>query len=215
VTGLRAIILDFDGVIVESNAVKTAAFADVFTRFPEHFDRMMAFHHANVSLSRFAKFDYLLRECLGRPEDVRLRDELAADFSRSTTSRVVACPAVAGADAFLQEFAPKVALYLASVTPQADLDEIVSRRRLRPFFREVYGCPPWTKEGAIRDVLRREDIAPALAVLVGDSEGDRRAADSTGVHFVARDSGLPFDAPPASIHADLRAIADYLRPRLH
>ena len=56
---LQVLILDFDGVVIESNAVKTHAFEKVFARFPEYAEVMMAFHHAHVSVSRFAKFDYL------------------------------------------------------------------------------------------------------------------------------------------------------------
>ena len=210
--GLRAIILDFDGTVIESNDVKTNAFAEVFARFPEHFEAMMAYHRTNVSASRFAKFDYLLRERLGRPDDDALRTELAADFSRRTLELVTKCAFVPGAEVFLEEFAAKGALYLASVTPQPDLDVIISRRALRRFFRVVYGCPPWTKESAVHDVLQREGIAPEAAVLIGDSDGDQRAAAATGIHFVARDSGLSFSTRPASIHPDLRVIADYLRP---
>jgi beta-phosphoglucomutase-like phosphatase (HAD superfamily) len=55
VSALRVLILDFDGVVIESNDVKKEAFQRVFARFPEHAEAMMAFHHAHVSLSRFAK----------------------------------------------------------------------------------------------------------------------------------------------------------------
>jgi beta-phosphoglucomutase-like phosphatase (HAD superfamily) len=210
----RVVILDFDGVVLESNAVKTEAFADVFARFPEHAEAMMAFHHANVSASRYLKFEHLVNERLGRPGDVSLRDELAAEFSRRTQERIATVPFVPGAEAFLAEFSARVPLYLASVTPAEDLEQTLARRDLRRFFRGVYGCPPWTKAGAVRDVLAREDCPPAAAVLVGDSNGDRRAADETGVEFVARDSGLPFDPPLQTAFRDLDAIADFLRRRL-
>jgi phosphoglycolate phosphatase-like HAD superfamily hydrolase len=211
---VRVVILDFDGVVLESNAVKTAAFADVFARFPKHAEAMMAYHHANVSASRFVKFDYLLTERLHRPHDTALRDELAADFSRRAQERLATVPFVAGAEAFLTEFSSRVPLYLASVTPADDLTETLERRALRHFFRGVYGCPPWTKPGAIRDILTLETCPSTAAVLVGDSNGDRRAADETGVEFVARDSGLTFDPPVPVTFRDLDAVAQYLRPRI-
>lgn len=211
---LRALVLDFDGVIVESNDVKSEAFNDVFARFPEHAEAMMAFHHANVSLSRYAKFDALL-ERMGRTADAQLRAELAADFSARTLERVVRVPLVPGAEAFLRDFAMRVPLYLASVTPAEDLDAILERRGLRRWFRGVYGCPPWTKPEAVRDVLRREGCAAHEVALIGDSAGDQRAAAQTGVEFVARDSGLGFEAPePAVRHADLTSVGCALAPRL-
>jgi phosphoglycolate phosphatase-like HAD superfamily hydrolase len=210
---LRAIVLDFDGVIVESNDVKTEAFREVFARFPEHADAMMAFHHDNVSLSRYAKFEHLL-EMLGRPGDERLRSELAADFSSRTLEHIAAVPLVAGAEAFLRKMSPRVPLYLASVTPQEDLDVILERRGLRSRFRAVYGCPPWTKPEAVRDALNREGCAPGEALLIGDSEGDQRAATETGVEFIARDSGLRFDTQPGVVFRDLTAIASHIQDRL-
>lgn len=207
----RIVILDFDGVVVESNAVKTAAFADVFARFPEHFDRAMEYHRAHVSRSRFEKFDFLVRECLERGDDTLLRQELAEEFSRRTIDRVVACEFVPGAEEFLATFSATTALYLASVTPQEDLDTILSRRQLAAYFRDAYGCPPWNKELAIRDILRREGAAADEAVLVGDSDGDRKAAAATGVAFVARNSGLRFEVAPEYLYPDLHAVARHLR----
>lgn len=211
---LRAIVFDFDGVIVESNDVKTEAFRDVFARFPEHADAMMAYHHANVSASRFAKFDHLIVERLGRESDPALRAELAAEYSRRTIDRVAGVPLVEGAREMLDEFSPRLPLYLASVTPQEDLDIVLERRGLRSYFRIAYGCPPWTKPGAVADVIARERCAPDEIVLIGDSPGDRAAAQQTGVEFIARDSGIIFQPPAERVFPDLAAIAAFLRPRL-
>jgi phosphoglycolate phosphatase-like HAD superfamily hydrolase len=211
---VRLLVLDFDGVVIESNDAKTEAFSQVFARFPEHHDAMMAYHHANVSASRFQKFDHLLSERLQRAGDTTLRDDLAADFSRRTLDRLEQVPFVRGAREFLAEMSPRVPLYLASVTPQTDLDDLLRRRGIAAYFRYAYGCPPWNKAEAVRDAMRRENVPAAQTVLVGDSAGDRVAAASAGVRFVARDSGLPFDPPADPIFPDLAAIADFLRPML-
>lgn len=213
-SAIRVVVLDFDGVVLESNAVKTDAFAEIFARFPEHADAMMEFHRANVSASRFMKFEHLVNDRLGRPDDASLRQRLADDFSRGTQERIAGVPFVPGATAFLEEFSARIPLYLASVTPGDELDVLVARRDLRRFFRGVYGCPPWTKAKAIRDVLAREMCLPAEAVLVGDSTGDQRAAAETGLQFVARDSGLPFDTLPEFVFDDLHGIADFIRPSI-
>ena len=39
---IRAVILDFDGVLAESNKVKDAAFNEFFSRYPEHAAAMRA-----------------------------------------------------------------------------------------------------------------------------------------------------------------------------
>lgn len=210
---LQAIVLDFDGVVLESNGVKTEAFRDVFSRFPEHVEAVMAYHHSNAWKSRYDKIDFLLRE-LGRPDDRALREELAKDFSRRTLDRLATVPFVPGAREFLAEFSVRIPLFVASVTPQEDLESTIRRRGLSSFFRCVYGCPPWTKSTAVQDVLRREGYEPSRVVLIGDAPGDHRAAAEVGVEFVGRRSEIPFDAPEPPLYDDLVAIGNTLRPRV-
>lgn len=210
---LRVLILDFDGVVIESNAVKTEAFRHVFSRFPEHTDAMMAYHHANVSVSRFDKFKFLMTK-MGLATDSLLIDEISAEFSKRVLGRMITVPLVAGAETFICKAAREVPVYLASITPEAELAQILASRGLSRWFRNVYGCPPWTKPDAIHDVLRRENVKPSDVLLIGDSAGDQRAAQNTGVNFLARDSGLDFDLPLPFCFSDLNEISDYLNGML-
>jgi phosphoglycolate phosphatase-like HAD superfamily hydrolase len=202
---LRVLILDFDGVILESNDVKTEAFERVFSQFPEHTEAMMAFHRDNVSITRFKKFDHLLK-LMDRPDDQELRAHLAATFSRLVFERMRGVPLVPGAASFLQTVTQSLPVYLASVTPAEELAEILQHRELDRWFRGVYGCPPWIKSKAILDVLDREQVIPEEAMLIGDSAGDQRAALDTGVRFLARDSGLSFDEPLPQRFPDMNQL---------
>jgi phosphoglycolate phosphatase len=213
VAPLRALILDFDGVILESNELKTAAFREVFGRFPEHAGTMMAWHSTHISQSRYAKFEHLVFERLGRPGDRALVEQLAADFSQGLEARMLACPEVPGARAFLEACAGRVPLDLASVTPEPELLLILERRDLRRYFQSVFGCPPWTKPQAVASVVAARGGASGLA-LIGDSPGDRTAAECAGVEFIARDSGIAFPAPVPVAYPDMHAIASAVLPRL-
>ena len=68
---IRAILFDFDGVILESVDVKTKAFAELFKDFPEHVDQIVQYHIDNMGVSRFDKFRYIYRYILKR----KLSDE--------------------------------------------------------------------------------------------------------------------------------------------
>lgn len=206
---LKVLILDFDGVIIESNGVKTDAFKDVFSRFPEHYGEMMDFHHANVSTSRYAKFQHLL-ELLGKENDADLKEEIARMFSDRVLKRILEVPLVSGAETFLSEMHRRLPVYLASVTPAEELALILDRRNLSHWFRAVYGCPPWNKSTAIADILNQEGVEPQEALLIGDSAGDQRAASVTGVRILGRNSGLTFDEPYPQCFTDLNEILKYL-----
>jgi phosphoglycolate phosphatase len=206
---IKVIILDFDGVIIESNDLKTLAFQHVFSRFPAHADAMMAYHESHVSQTRFLKFDHLL-SLLGRSGDETLKSEISKMFSDFIFDKMMTAPLVQGAERLLGSVTKKVPVYLASVTPVEELNEILKNRRLLHWFRGVYGCPPWTKPRAIKDIVEREHIDARLALLIGDSAGDQRAAEETGVAFLARNSGLHFEKPLPKQFADLNEILDYL-----
>jgi phosphoglycolate phosphatase-like HAD superfamily hydrolase len=203
------LILDFDGVIIESNSVKTEAFRHVFGSFPEYAQTMMDFHHAHISLSRFGKFEHMLK-LMGRTGDTALMAEIATKFSNYMLENLTYVFFVPGAEAFLEKMHARHPLYLISVTPAEELDTILSQRGLKRWFRDVYGCPPWTKPDAIRDVLAREAAAPGDAILIGDSAGDQRAAQMVGLRFLARNSGLKFDDPQPLTFADLNEISDFM-----
>lgn len=205
----QVLILDFDGVVVESNDIKTDSFVHVFSKFPEYYETMMEFHHANVSLTRFAKFEHLLK-LMGKTDDDKLRASIADDFSQQVIKGMMKVLFVPGALRFLQMITSRMPVYLASVTPEKELMHILQQRELLKWFRHIYGCPPWTKSEAIKDALSKEGLKPEQAILIGDSAGDQRAAKSTGVFFIARDSGLIFDEPKPLCFADLDEIHNYL-----
>jgi len=209
----RVLILDFDGVVIESNDIKTEAFRKVFGGFPDHFDEMMTFHHNNVSLSRFVKFQHL-QFLLGETANDEFLVDIATEFSSYVLDCMEAVPLVPGAECFLQKATRKYPVYLASVTPAEELGLILERLQLLHWFRDVYGCPPWTKPDAIRDILKREEIKPEEALLIGDSAGDQRAAKVSGVNFIARNSGLDFEDPLPVIFSDLNQISNYLQELL-
>jgi phosphoglycolate phosphatase-like HAD superfamily hydrolase len=213
VAAARAIVLDFDGVIVESNEVKTAAFQELFSRHPSVTDAMMRFHLEHQPRPRRVKFARCA-ELLDRAGDGAFVAGLEEAFSRIVAERVAQCALVPGAEPFLQEFSTRVPLYLASVTPVDELRSILQRRGLIGFFTGVYGDPPTAKRDALSAIAAREGITPGELLFIGDAQTDWQAARDAGVPFVGRDSGM-FDAEaPIEKYADLIEIARVVRGRI-
>jgi phosphoglycolate phosphatase-like HAD superfamily hydrolase len=208
---IRAVILDFDGVIAESNQVKDDAFAEFFSRFPDQQAALLAHHEAHHARPRREKFEYAA-QLLGRPGDLALLEEMGIQFSALVSSRVIACPPVPGAPEFLREFSGLLPLYISSVTPQEELRAILRGRGLDGFFAEAYGNPPTPKALAIAQVLERERLQPGEVAFVGDSLSDYQAAAAAGLVFWGRDSGHSFAGADIALYPDLHAVAEVLRP---
>ena len=212
-TYLRAVILDFDGVLVESNQAKQVAFDALFARYPEHAEAMSTYHMANFERPRLTKFHHFVYQIMASPDGEELVREMAEQFSKDAVQRIIACPEVRGATAFLREFAGSVPLYVASVTPEEELRTIVNARGIATLITSAYGDPPHPKVDAVRGILERERIAPAQALLIGDSLSDYEVARCVGVEFLGRGSDS-FGQETFPVVPDLKAAAEMLRPRI-
>ena len=210
-SAIRAIILDFDGVLVESNEEKTRAFVDLFALYPEYSDAMMAYHLENQSTSRMIKFEHYVYKLMNRSGDTKTVDEMARKFSELVFHRVVSCSDVSGSNEFLTEFSKQLPLYVSSATPMDELRRIVQKRGIDSFFVEIYGDPPYKKTEVIRWVLEENRLLPSEVVFIGDAVSDYNAAAECGVKFIGRDSGLPFDGIDIKLYRDLYEIADVIR----
>lgn len=183
--GWQAVILDFDGVIVESVDIKTAAFRTMFAGYPDQVDAIVAFHEANAGVSRYEKFKVIYRDVLHEPCDEERLRALGERFLELVMDAVIRCPLVQGAESFLQRWAQRYALFLASGTPEVELMEIVQRRGLAPFFQGVYGSPR-SKREIIRDLLGTRGWRAEQTLVIGDSLTDLRAAVDLSAPFIGR-----------------------------
>lgn len=187
-TSIAAVVFDFDGVILESADVKTHAFVELFAEHgPEVCDQVRAHHLANLGISRFTKFAWIYDNVLRRPLSDAESAELGEKFSALALDKVLAAPFVPGAQAALITLAERLPLFVASGTPQGELDLIVEGRGLRSHFREVHGTPR-EKPAILADVLVRHGLEPKRVLFVGDGMSDYKAAMAAGVEFLARDT---------------------------
>lgn len=183
---LRAIVFDFDGVILESADVKTEAFLELYAAHgPALVEKVRAHHLANLGISRFKKFAWIAEHLLGSKLSEADSAALGERFSSLALARVLAAPMVPGAQAALEALVDRMPLFVASGTPQGELDMIVEQRGLRRFFREVWGTPA-EKPAIVRDLLARYSLAPDQVLFIGDGLSDHQAAVATGLHFLAR-----------------------------
>lgn len=183
--GLRAVVFDFDGVILESGNIKTEAFLELFADYPQHQEAVLAFHLANLGVSRYVKFQYVYERLLERPYTAADQTQLDASFSTLVLAKILCCPFVPGALETLQTLRGRAPLFVASGTPQAELEYIVAERGLNPYFVEVWGTPR-QKADILRDIMERFAWQPQEVLMVGDGLSDYQAAQAVGTRFLAR-----------------------------
>jgi hypothetical protein len=88
-SGLQAVIFDFDGVILESVDVKGWAFGRLFEGFPEHTEKILYYHHAHGGVSRHVKFRYIYENILKQTLSDEKFGELCEQYSQLVFDKVV------------------------------------------------------------------------------------------------------------------------------
>jgi len=189
---ISSVIFDFDGVLVESAEVKTDAFAQLFSAYPEKVHEIIEYHVKNMGISRYVKFRYfyenILKKELSKDEEM----ELGEEFSQIVLEKILKAPFVGGALDFLDKYHKKLSLFIASGTPDEELHYITEKRGISHYFKEIHGAPR-TKPEILIDILSRYLWRASEVVFVGDAESDLQAAKESGVCFVARISPLTND----------------------
>ena len=207
---LKAIIFDFDGVIVETSDIKTTAFARLFAAEEAALvGKIVAFSEANGGMSRFDKFRHFYSEFLHRELSAADFQRLCREFSELVMDQVIAAPFVPGTVPFLEMHHAHIPCYIASATPQDELQAIVDRRELARFFSGVYGSPRKKCE-IIAHILAEQAIDPDQALFVGDALNDHRAAAACRVPFVGREieGGKVFEGIGCPTIKDLWSLSE-------
>jgi phosphoglycolate phosphatase-like HAD superfamily hydrolase len=186
---IKALMFDFDGVLVESVDIKTGAFAKLFEKEPPGAVKMIVdYHMNNTGVSRFDKFRYIYKNILKRDLSEKEFAGLCSLFSGIVMDEVVNAPYVNGAQKFLAENNGKYLCFVVSATPEREMKEIVRRRAMSHYFKYVYGSPR-PKEEIVREILKKWSLPDSCAVYLGDSMSDYNAATANNVKFIARIGG--------------------------
>lgn len=184
-TMFKAIIFDFDGVIIESFDIKTQAFRELFKIYPGHVDEIVEYHQQNGGVSRYKKFEHIYRNILRKPFDETISKQLGDKFSDLVVEGVKKCPYVPGALEFIKKRSRNLRLFVASGTPEEELRSIMDARGLSGYFTGIYGSPA-TKSEIITQILKIEKLKREDVIFIGDTITDYREADKVKVPFLAR-----------------------------
>lgn len=206
---IGAVVLDFDGVILESVDIKTDVFRELFSGYPDKVDAILEYHLTHNGISRIIKLRHIFETFLGIPYTPELEQKTVARFSQLAFERVVQCPFVPGALEFLQRFANVWPLYVASASPHEELVRVIPARKLDGFFAGVFGHPT-PKSSVIAQAIAAHKVAPVQLLYIGDSQQDLKVAREAGVAFIGRRNKEPLPEHDVPVFADLFGVAAHL-----
>lgn len=181
---MKAIFLDFDGVIVQSLALKADAFAKLFEEFGTEVVKKVLKHHLeNGSITRYEKICYYYSEFLNKELTDDELNKIADSFSSIVLEKIIALPFVDGVIEFLEKNHKDIALYIISATPQFELDIIVKKKGISKYFKGIYGTTG-SKIDIFNKIIRENRYDKKNVIYVGDCLSDYDIAKETGITFI-------------------------------
>ena len=111
--------------------------------------------------------------------------ELAKNFAQLVIDNVVASPYVNGAIQVLESASENALCFIATGTPDDEINLILNQLDLGRFFREVHGSSR-KKSTIVKDIIARYHLTPPEVLFIGDAQTDYHAALENGLDFYLR-----------------------------
>ncbi|POQ98346.1 HAD family hydrolase [Alkalispirochaeta sphaeroplastigenens] len=185
----ESLVFDCDGVVLNSNKVKTEAFYQATLPYGEAAaEAMVDYHVANGGVSRYKKFAYFLEQIAPNilpsyaEQQVSNLEALLQAYAGYVREGLLSCEVAPGLEALRQQ-TPNARWLIVSGGDQAELRDVFSQRGIAAWFDGgIFGSPDTKDEILARELASGNIQQPAL--FLGDSKYDYQAASAAGLDFV-------------------------------
>lgn len=178
----KTLVFDCDGVILNSNHIKTNAFYKATLPYgDEHAEIFVKYHTENGGISRYKKFEYFLESIVPNAEGPSLNDLLEC-YANEVVKSLITCELASGLEG-LREKTPNSRWLIVSGGDQDELRLIFEKRDLSMLFDGgIFGSPNQKEVILDREIASGNIQSDAL--FIGDSKYDYESAQHAGLDFV-------------------------------
>ena len=179
-----SIIFDCDGVILQSNKLKSDAFGKVLVKYdPIIVMEFVAWHKKMGGISRFEKFSNFFRERLEVADWQALTNAACANFGKIVFEGLCRCPFVPGFEAILTQFQNQnIPLAVNTGGAEEEVREVFRTRGIFGNFQTVLGSPTTKFNNMIK--LQKTGLLRSGTIYFGDSMLDFELAQEFDLRFV-------------------------------
>lgn len=176
------LVFDCDGVVLDSNRVKTRAFYEAALPYGEAAaQKLVEYHVSHGGISRYKKFALFLAEMTDGRSGPGL-EELLESYATRVRDGLMSCDIAPGLKE-LRETTPDARWLIVSGGDQAELRDVFAARGIHENFNAgIFGSPDTKNEILARELSQGTITGDAL--FLGDSKYDHQASTAAGLDFV-------------------------------
>src|SRR5690554_255776 len=182
ISDYRTLVFDCDGVVLNSNHIKTNAFYKTALPYGEEAAIELVKHHTkNGGISRYKKFEYFLEAIAPKAKGPNLVD-LLEHYAREVREGLLTCDIAPGIKE-LREQTQESRWLIVSGGDQDELRLVFKSRGLEKIFDGgIFGSPNQKEVILDREIASGNIQSDAL--FIGDSKYDYESAQHAGLDFV-------------------------------
>tara|TARA_B100001027_G_C16222727_1_gene310615 strand:- start:254 stop:913 length:660 start_codon:yes stop_codon:yes gene_type:complete len=191
----KSLIFDCDGVVLNSNSIKTDAFAKISMPYGNHFsNKLVEYHKKNGGISRYKKIEYFVDEILDikdKKYSKKLWKTLCENYSELVFESLIQAEVASGLGE-LRQITKYSDWMIVSGGDQNELRKVFDKKSIAYLFNKgIYGSPK-SKYKIIQELLLKKSL-DNKSLFVGDSKLDYEVANHYGIDFVFVSSWSEFD----------------------
>jgi phosphoglycolate phosphatase-like HAD superfamily hydrolase len=214
-TQYKTLVFDCDGVILDSNQLKSQAYFDTAIAFgadERQAKALMDYHIKLGGISRYPKYEYFLREILGRPVTDKDMQFLLDRFASEIHQGLLSCKVADGLFE-LREQHPHMRWLVLSGGDQQELRQLFKTRKMDALFDGgIFGSPDNKDQVLARERANGNIQTPGL--FLGDSKYDHEAAVAAGLDFIFLSEMTEFEGWSEYCKAHHITVVEHLRDLL-
>ncbi len=179
----KTVIFDCDGVILQSNKIKTNAFRDTLIGEPDDLvNEFIAYHQNNGGISRYIKFEYYYRDIKQEKQYLPMSKKAISHYARIISNQLIKVHYVPGfIDIINYLNKNKTPCFVVSGGDQNELHNIFKCRKIFNKFTGVLGSPI-SKNQHIESMVKSNKLDYPV-IFFGDARSDMDAALNNDIDF--------------------------------
>ena len=180
----KSMVFDCDGVILNSNKIKTYAFRVATSSYgAEATNELISYHLLNGGVSRYEKFDYFIKRILNiKFQKEKLLNKLLFDYNIITEDLLSKSELTYGLQE-LRNLSLDISWSIVSGGDEIELRKIFEKKRIDYLFDGgIYGSPDKKNDILTMQIDKGNIRLPAL--YLGDSKLDHQVSVANGLDFI-------------------------------
>ncbi|WP_096026867.1 HAD family hydrolase [Campylobacter lanienae] len=181
---IKNILWDFDGVIIDSAAIKEYGFKEILKEYDEYsVNKLIEYHRHNGGLSRFHKIEYFFNIILGKNinnYEILYYAQLFSEIMRKELcdSKYIIKETIE----FIQNNFNNYNFHIVSGSENNELNYLCKKLNLSQYFISIHGSPT-PKNDLVSTIITDYNYSLNETILIGDSINDYEAAIANKIEF--------------------------------